>query len=289
MTGRAESPIRVIVSTAAAVVAFAANSILCRMALGQQSVDAASFSMIRFGSGALMLVAISMRMGQPSFALKGSWTAAVVLAAYALPFAFAYTSLSAATGALILFGGVQLTMLAAALVSGERPHPVQWAGLVVAVSGLVTLMLPGLTAPSPVGAALMAIASVAWGVYSLRGRGSPNPLAETTGNFVRAVPLIAVTSLAATPGVHVETRGVLLSVASGALATGLGYVVWYAALRGLTAVRAAVVQLVVPVLATAGGVLMLGEAVTVRLVMSTVLVLGGIAMAIVGTVRSVRS
>lgn len=282
-------PIRIIACTAAAVVAFAANSILCRMALGRGAIDAATFSVIRFVSGAVMLLLISARTGKPFASLQGSWTAAIVLTVYALPFAFAYIWLGAATGALILFGGVQVTMLTVALVSGERPHPVQWGGLAVAIAGLVTLVLPGLTSPSPAGASLMAVASVAWGVYSLRGRASPNPLAETTGNFVRAVPLIAVASLAALRGVHVEARGVLLSTASGALATGLGYVVWYAALRGLTAVRAAVVQLGVPVLTTAGGVLLLGETVTVRLVASTILVLGGIAMAIVGAIRSVRS
>ena len=259
------------------------------MALGGHAIDAATFSVIRFLSGAVILVIISARTGKPFASQEGSWTAAIVLTIYALPFAFAYTWLSAATGALILFGGVQVTMLTVALVSGERPHPMQWAGLVVAIAGLVMLVLPGLTSPSPAGASLMAIASVAWGVYSLRGRGSPNPLAETTGNFVRAVPLMAAASLPALAGVHVEVRGVLLSTASGALATGLGYVVWYAALRGLTAVRGAVVQLGVPVLTTAGGVLLLGEPVTLRLVASTVLVLGGIAMAIVGTMRSIRS
>lgn len=289
MNGSGHSPVRVVVCTAAAVVAFAANSILCRMALGPGAIDAASFSVIRFLSGAVMLLLISARTGKTFASVQGSWAAAIVLTVYALPFAFAYTWLSAATGALILFGGVQVTMLTTALVSGERPHPMQWAGVAVAIAGLITLMLPGLTAPSPAGAMLMAVASVAWGVYSLRGRGSPNPLAETTGNFVRAVPLIALVSLVALSGIHVETRGVLLSVASGVIATGLGYVVWYAALRGLSAVRAAVVQLAVPVLTTMGGVIVLGESVSVRLLASTILVLGGIAMAIVGTMRSIRS
>lgn len=289
MNGSGHFPVRVVVCTAAAVVAFAANSILCRMALGPGAIDAASFSVIRFLSGAVMLLLISARTGKTFASVQGSWAAAIVLTVYALPFAFAYTWLSAATGALILFGGVQVTMLTTALVSGERPHPMQWAGVAVAIAGLITLMLPGLTAPSPAGAMLMAVASVAWGVYSLRGRGSPNPLAETTGNFVRAVPLIALVSLVALSGIHVETRGVLLSVASGVIATGLGYVVWYAALRGLSAVRAAVVQLAVPVLTTMGGVIVLGESVSVRLLASTILVLGGIAMAIVGTMRSIRS
>jgi drug/metabolite transporter (DMT)-like permease len=236
-----------------------------------------------------MLSVVAARIHRPFLPLPGSWTAAIVLAIYALPFAFAYTQLSAGTGALILFGCVQVTMLIAALGAGERPHRVQWLGLVVALAGLVYLVFPGLTAPSPVGAALMAAAGVCWGLYSLLGRGASSPLLQNMGNFVRAVPLIAATSVVVVPRIHIETRGAILSIASGALASGLGYVVWYAALRGLTAVRASVVQLAVPLIAAGGGVLLLSETVTLRLVLSTVLVLGGITMATVGGARSLRS
>jgi drug/metabolite transporter (DMT)-like permease len=206
----------------------------------------------------------------------------MVLALYALPFAFSYTELSAGTGALIMFGCVQVVMIVAALGSGERPHAMQWTGLGLALAGLVTLVFPGLTAPSPIAAALMTIAGVSWGLYTLLGRAASNPLLQTTGNFVRAVPLIALSSVVVPLRIHVEPRGVVLAVASGVFATGLGYVAWYAALRGLSAMRASVVQLAVPLLAAIGGVILLTETITLRLVVSTVLVLGGIAMAIVG-------
>ena len=282
MSGRR---LETVIYTAIALMAFAANSILCRMALGQGSVDAATFSIVRVLSGAAMLLAVSARIGGSVFPVGGSWTAAALLVVYAFPFAFAYNQLSAGTGALILFGCVQVTMPLAALTSGERPHPLQWVGLAVALGGLAYLVSPGLTSPSPTGAALMVIAGVAWGAYSLAGLGGVNPggspLSQTTGNFVRAVPLIGMAGLMFLPRLHVEPRGVLLSVASGAVTSGLGYVAWYAAVRGLTAMRASVVQLAVPVIAAIGGVLLLSETITLRLLLSTILVLGGIAMAIV--------
>jgi drug/metabolite transporter (DMT)-like permease len=275
--------------TVLALAAFAANSILCRMALREGVVDPATFSTVRFASGAMMLIVVGARTKRPFFPLSGSWVAAISLAIYALPFAFAYTQLSAGTGALIMFGCVQVTMLVAALSAGERPHAVQWVGLIVALAGLVNLVFPGLTAPSPLGAALMATAGVCWGLYSLLGRSASNPLLQNTGNFVRAVPLIAVVSVFTTPSIHIEPRGAVLSIASGAVATGLGYVVWYAAVRGLSAVRASVVQLAVPLIAAGGGVLLLSETVTLRLVSSTILVLGGITMATLGGARSLRA
>jgi len=265
-----------------AMVAFAANSVLCRMALREAAIDPATFSVVRFLSGAVTLMAVAVRWQRPSWPLAGSWKAAMVLALYALPFALSYRELSAGTGALIMFGCVQVVMIVAALGSGERPHVMQWAGLGLALAGLVTLVFPGLTAPSPIAAALMTIAGVSWGLYTLFGRVAADPLLETTGNFVRAIPLIALAGFAPLPRIHVEPGGVLFAVASGALATGLGYVAWYAALRGLSALRASVVQLAVPLLAAIGGVLLLTETITLRLVLSTVLVLGGIAMAIVG-------
>jgi drug/metabolite transporter (DMT)-like permease len=274
-----------VIYTVVALIAFAANSILCRMALGPGSVDAATFSIVRVLSGAVTLLAISARMRGSALPVGGSWTAAALLVVYGFPFAFAYNQLSAGTGALILFGCVQMTMPFAALMSGERPHVLQWIGLFVALGGLAYLVSPGLTAPSPTGAALMAIAGVAWGAYSLAGLGGVNPLAQTTGNFVRAVPLVSLAGLMFLPRLHVEPRGILLSVASGAITSGLGYVAWYAAVRGLTAMRASVVQLAVPVIAAVGGVLLLSETITLRLLLSSVLVLGGIAMAIVARQR----
>jgi drug/metabolite transporter (DMT)-like permease len=213
---------------------------------------------------------------------SGSWPSAAILFLYAVPFSFAYTRLTAGTGALILFGSVQMTMMSAALWTGERPHALQWCGLGLALAGLISLVLPGLAAPPLAGAGLMAVAGFSWGVYSVRGRGSVNPLAETTSNFVRSVPLAFAVNLAALPHLHIERQGALFAVASGALASGLGYVVWYTALRGLTSTRAAVVQLAVPILAAAGGVIFLGEIVSGRLIISATMVLGGIGLALFG-------
>jgi drug/metabolite transporter (DMT)-like permease len=277
--------VRVALYTAAALAAFAANSILCRLALRGGAIDAASFSTIRFASGAAVLLLLTARARRPLLPMAGTWLLAVFLALYALPFAFAYNRLSAGTGALVLFGSVQTTMVLGALGAGERPRIIQWAGLLVAIGGLVYLVFPGLSAP-PLGyALLMAVAGASWGMYSLRGRGATDPLAQTAGNFVRSVPIVALGSLATISNAHADPRGIALALASGIVASGLGYVAWYAALRGLTAMRAAVVQLAVPLIAAAGGVLLLSETVTVRLLIATVLVLGGIIMTIVGGKR----
>ena len=272
--------------TVVALVAFAANSILCRMALREPAIDAATFTIVRFLAGAVVLSLVTARTGRAGPARAGSWSGALLLAVYALPFAFAYSQLSTGTGALILFGCVQVTMLLAAVVSGERPYPAQWLGVSVALAGLVYLMLPGVTAPPLLAALLMAVAGVCWGLYSLRGRGAPNPLQQTTDNFIRTVPLIVVSSLPFLSRAHVEPRGVALAVASGALASGLGYVAWYSALRHLSALQAAVVQLAVPLIAAAGGVILLSETLSLRLIIASALILGGITLAIVGGQRS---
>jgi len=272
--------------TVVALVAFAANSLLCRLALRESAIDAATFTIVRFLSGAAMLSLVTARSRAAAPAQSGSWSAALLLAIYALPFAFAYTQLSAGTGALILFGCVQVTMLMAAVVSGERTSRVQWLGVSLALGGLIYLVLPGLTAPPPSAALLMAVAGVCWGLYSLRGRGSANPLQQTTDNFMRTVPLVVVSSLPFLSRAHIEARGVALAVVSGAVASGLGYVAWYSALRGLSALQAAVVQLAVPLIAAAGGVLLLSEALSLRLMVATALVLGGIGIAIVGGERT---
>jgi drug/metabolite transporter (DMT)-like permease len=263
-------------------VAFASNSVLCRIALRHATIDAATFSTIRLTAGAVTLLLVTAWMRRGASLVEGSWISAGMLFLYAVPFSFAYTRLNTGTGALILFGCVQLTMMISALWSGERPHPLQWFGLGLALGGLVYLVLPGLEAPSFAGAALMAVAGISWGVYSLRGRSAADALVQTTNNFVRSVPLVLAVSLLTLPGFYIQRAGVLLAVASGALASGLGYVVWYAALRGLTATRAAVVQLLVPILAALGGVIFLAEAISLRLVLSAVIVLGGIALALVG-------
>jgi drug/metabolite transporter (DMT)-like permease len=211
------------------------------------------------------------------------------LALYAIPFSFAYVDLAAGTGALVLFGAVQTSMLAWALRSGERPHALSWLGLALALGGLVYLVLPGIAAPSPLGCALMATAGIAWGGYSLRGRGAADALGETAGNFARALPLALVASGVGAGSFHLEARGALLACASGALASGLGYVVWYAALRGLSATRASLVQLAVPVIAAAGGVLLLSETLTARLVVAGAAILGGVGLALLGRERLAKA
>lgn len=264
--------------TALAMVAFAANSLLCRLALGAGEIDAASFTTVRVVSGALTLVLISYAQRRPPSRSNADWRSAAALFAYMIFFSFAYISLGAAAGALILFGAVQLTMFGVALSSGERFPALAWLGLAVAAAGLVYLVSPGLTAPDPLGAALMAIAGIAWGVYSLLGRRADNPLSATTMNFIYCAPLVALVSVIALSQVHLSLTGVAYAIASGALASGCGYVIWYAALRGLTAGRAATVQLSVPVIAAMGAVLLLSEAITLRLVLASVATLGGVAL-----------
>jgi len=269
--------------TTAALVAFAANSLLCRLALGERQIDAASYTSLRLLSGAVALRVILAVSGRSNRAKQvRSWTSAAMLFLYAVSFSFAYLTLDAGTGALILFGAVQATMILAGFFEGHRPRALEWVGLIGAFGGLVYLVSPGVSAPAPLGSALMALAGAAWGIYSLRGRASTNPVAATTANFVRAVPFALVASLAVLPDFHITSRGAWLAIASGAVASGMGYVVWYAALTDLTTTRAAVVQLSVPVLAAVGGVLFLSEAVTYRLVISSIVILGGVALAIWG-------
>ncbi len=288
---------KVFLYTSFALIAFAFNSILCRLALRGEEVDAAGFTAVRLVSGALMLVLIyvSSRSGSrltmpstgtlptgrvSSFMHSGNWLSAAALFTYAVCFSFAYLGLTAGTGALILFGAVQLTMIAVSLVRGERPPVLEWIGLAMAVGGLVYLVFPGLASPPPVSSLLMAAAGAAWGLYTLRGKGSSDPLGETTGNFVRTLPFAAVTLLLFLPNLHLSRNGILLAVISGAAASGVGYTVWYAALKHHTATRAAVLQLSVPVLAAVLGIVMLGEIATMRLGIAAALILGGIGIAI---------
>jgi drug/metabolite transporter (DMT)-like permease len=266
--------------TALALVAFAGNSILCRMALGERLIDPVGFTAVRLGAGAAFLwLVTTLRAGAPQRP-PGHWGSALALFVYASAFSFAYVSLGAGTGALLLFSAVQLTMILAGFRAGERPRPREWIGFVLAIGGLVILVRPGLSAPSPGGAALMAAAGVSWGVYSLRGRGSKEPLRNTAGNFLLTLPMAALLVLVTGSQGAWEARGVALATASGALASGAGYSIWYAALPALTATRAALVQLLVPVLAAAGGVVLLHEAVPLRLPIAAALVLGGVALAV---------
>lgn len=263
--------------TALAMLAFAGNSLLCRMALATTAIDPASFTAIRILSGALTL-AVILRLRASGKAL-GDWPSGAALFVYAAAFSFAYVTLPAAAGALLLFGAVQATMIGHGLVAGERPRPRQVAGLLTAFAGLAGLLLPGLSAPPLQGSLLMIAAGAAWGVYSLRGRRGGDATRETAGNFQRAAIFAGGLGLLMLPWATLDRAGTLYALASGMIASGLGYAVWYTALRGLTATSAASVQLSVPVIAAIGGVLLLGEPLTWRLIACSTAILGGIGLA----------
>lgn len=280
-------PYRTAALTSLALTAFAANSLLCRLALSLPSIDAASFSLIRLVSGALVLW-VTMLFTNKNVVnvsitrIAGNWLSALMLFVYMVAFSFAYIHLSAGVGALILFGAVQATMLLASIISGERPSPMEWLGLLLAIAGLIYLVSPGLASPPIFSAIFMLIAGIAWGLYSLLGHHVTEPLAMTTGNFIRATPLAIIAFLLTYQNMHISATGILLAIASGAIASGLGYAVWYAALRELTTTRAATLQLSVPVIAGIGGVLFLAEAISLHFFVAACMILGGIAVAIVG-------
>jgi drug/metabolite transporter (DMT)-like permease len=282
--------------TLVAMIAFACNSLLCRAALKQTSIDAATFTLVRIFSGAAALWLIMEfqrrltveRTASPlvercrglSVQRAGNWLSALVLFAYAAAFSFAYVDLSAGTGALLLFGAVQATMILWGLHKRERLDAIQIVGFIVAVTGLIVLVFPSLSAPPLVGSILMLGAGVAWGIYSLRGKGEKNPASATAGNFLRAIPFAAVLSIIFAPWVHVDLAGVSYAIISGAITSGLGYVIWYSALQNLKATSAATVQLSVPVLAATGGILLLGEPLTLRYLLASIAILGGIALVV---------
>jgi len=292
-------PTRTRIATALALTGFAANSLLCRAALRSGAIDAWSFTAVRLVSGAVAMSLLARVLsrarprGGPG-AGGGSFPSAFLLYAYAAAFSLAYLRLQSGVGALVLFATVQATMIGVGVARGARPGRLEWAGVAIAIAGLLVLTLPGATMPDPVGVGLMAIAGVAWGGYSLRGRASRAPLAATSGNFVRSVPL-ALLALAGAYAItanaralHAETNGVGLALASGALASGLGYSLWYLALPELSALHAAVVQLTVPVWVGIAGILLLGESLSSRLALATPLILGGVACAVVPRARSAR-
>ncbi len=275
--------------TAIAVAFFAANSLLARLALGAGRIDAAAFTAVRIvaGAAALALVTSFRREGGRATLRHGSLWSAFALFAYAMAFSFAYLSLTAGTGALVLFAAVQVAMLGIGMARGERPRASEWTGLALAFGGFVYLVAPGLTAPSPAGVALMTVSGVAWGCYSLAAKGVRSPIAATAANFIKAIPLAAGAFLVT--WIMGQSRasgsGLALAAASGAITSGLGYAAWYVALKDLRTASAAIVQLTVPLLAAAAGVILLGEQLTWRLVFASAAILGGVAMALLGKFR----
>ena len=275
--------LRTVLLTSLALLAFAANSLLCRLALAGKHADPASFNVVRLVSGALVLGAIVMLRNDKS-AGRGNWLSALALFVYAAGFSFAYVGLTASTGALLLFGAVQVTMIGVGLHRGERLRVVQTLGFFSAIAGLLLLLLPDLAAPPLSSSLLMLTAGVAWGIYSLRAKGAGDPTHVTAGNFLRAAPIaIVVTFLMGVSNpiaAQVDRTGLLCAIASGALASGLGYAVWYAALRHLTATLAAALQLSVPVIASIGGIIFLSEQLSETLLIASVLTLGGMGIVI---------
>ena len=269
-----------ILLTVLAMLAFAANSILCRMALGDQLIDAASFTSIRLVSGVIFLVLVLLVRDSSLKNHRIDFTASAALFTYAVCFSFAYLELSTGTGALILFGTVQITIVTFGVLQGDRPGVLAWTGIALACSGLAYLVSPGVSAPSISGAILMVTAGLAWGVYTFRGKGITDPIAATTWNFIGTVPLTLVASTVFLPALDLQLPGILLAILSGALASGAGYVIWYAALPYLRPTSAAAVQLSVPMIAAFGGVIFMAEPLSLRLIISSIAILGGLALVI---------
>lgn len=269
-----------------ALIAFAANSVLCRLALGNGVIDASSFTVIRLLSGAIVLfIILSVNGSNKGELSKGSWAASLMLFVYAITFSYAYLSLDTGTGALILFGSVQITMILLSLISGTRLHIFEWSGVIIAFTGFVYLILPNITTPSVNGFMLMTFSGIAWGIYTLIGRSSKNPLMDTTYNFIRTVPFVLLLAIFTMQNLHYTKEGIILALLSGSITSGVGYTIWYVALKGLSSTQAAVTQLSVPVIAAIGGVIFVSEAITFRLIASSVIVLGGILIVVLGKYR----
>ncbi len=268
---------RTLLLTALAMLAFAGNSLLCRAALRDSQIDPASFTALRLFAGALVLWLL-LYTRKRAATVPGNWAGAFSLFIYAAAFSYAYLHLDAGAGALLLFGAVQLSMITCGLLRGERLHRLQVVGLVLAAAGLVALLLPGTSTPSLSASCLMVLAGIAWGAYSLLGKGTPDPLAATAGNFIRTLPIVAVLCLVALGSLEWDSAGVVYALLSGGLTSGIGYAIWYAAMPGLAAIQAASVQLSVPLLTALAGSVLLGESLTGRLMLAGVAILGGIAL-----------
>ena len=280
---------KTIILTSLALIAFAANSVLCRLALGNEAIDASSFTVIRLLSGTIvLLIILSTTRNTTGTTSKGSWAAGFMLFLYATTFSYAYISLDTATGALILFGSVQITMILLSLISGARLHITEWAGVVIAFIGFIYLILPEITAPSIVGFILMTVAGIAWGIYTLKGRSSKSPLMDTAYNFLRTTPFVVLLAFFTINNVNYSTEGIVLALLSGGVTSGIGYTIWYIALGGLSSTQAAVLQLSVPVIAALGGVIFVSEAITYRLTISAAMVLGGIFIVVLGKYYSTQ-
>lgn len=277
------SLLETVLLTGFALIAFAANSVLCRLALGSETIDASSFTGIRLISGAFTLfIILSIKGSNSEASSKGSWTAGFVLFLYAITFSYAYLSVDTGTGALILFGSVQITMIMLSLISGTRLHLIEWSGVIIAFTGFIYLVLPDITTPSVNGFILMTVSGMAWGIYTLKGRSSKNPLMDTTYNFLRTIPFVALLAIFTMQNMNYSSEGIILALISGAITSGVGYTIWYIALGGLTSTQAAVLQLSVPVIAALGGVLFVSEEITMRLIISAAIVLSGILMVVLG-------
>lgn len=271
---------RLAMLTGLTLLAFGLNSILCRLALSHGPIDAASFTLIRLVSGAVSLAILGLALRRKGSWGCGSWVSGALLFGYAAAFSFAYLNLSAGTGGLILFACVQFTMIGIGIWKGERPSALEWIGLVLAWAGLVVLVAPGLNAPSPLGAGLMAVAGISWGLYSLRGKTAADPALATGDNFLRSVPFALIVALFAIKGLHAAPYGILLACISGAITSGMGYVLWYSVLPHLTATRAAISQLAVPALVAIMGVLALSEQTHPRFIVASAMMLGGVGLAV---------
>lgn len=269
--------VRLAAYTTLTMIAFAANSLLCRMALKETSIDPASFTTVRLLSGAVMLWLLMLWQNQPPLK-HGTWRSALALFIYAVALSFAYRTINTGAGALMLFGAVQITMILAGFIAGERMSALQTIGFASAMAGLVILVSPGVEAPSVLDSILMLGSGVAWGIYSLFGRGLSNPVAATAGNFLRVVPMALVLSIFALPWLQLDARGVLYAMLSGALTSALGYVLWYRVLQHMRAMTASTIQLSAPVLAALGGIVLLGEALTRDLMVASLLIFGGILL-----------
>ena len=275
--------IQTISLTMLALLAFAGNSVLCRIALDNNIIDAASFTSIRLFSGIVFLLfLVRVKTKQKINLKKGSWLSAFFLFLYALAFSYGYITLDTGTGALILFGAVQATMIIYSLVKGRKLLLIEWIGLLFAALGLCILLLPGASAPSLNGFILMAISGTAWGAYTLAGKGSQNPLVDTAHNFLKTLPLIAIVTLLTLNDIQLSNKGIMLAIISGAVMSGLGYAIWYSVLTKLSVTEAATIQLSVPIIATIGGVIFSNELVTIKLILASILVLGGVLIVTLG-------